>query len=137
MKKPTSTGDIQQTRLLQAKMLPQNGKTGQIKYSSHAKSLRVAKKEVQRATKIESRRRTARCGRHLDQTQQTRTCTSTAGDRVTKACKQNNKQRQRVDVSSGMITATSRCKLEYGNGEYGNDDSDEYGDGCTVWYMDG
>jgi len=46
----------------QAKMLPQNGNTEQFKYSSHAKSLRVAKKEVQRATKIESRRRTASHG---------------------------------------------------------------------------
>jgi len=71
MKKPTS----KQTRLIQAKMFPQNGTTGQIEQFSHGKSL--ARKEVRGAVKIESRRGTAGCGRRLDKDQQKRRCAST------------------------------------------------------------
>ena len=71
MKKPTS----KQTRLFQAKMFSRNGTTGQIKQSSHGRSLHG--KKVRWAMKIENQHGTAGCGRRLDEDQQKRRCVNT------------------------------------------------------------
>jgi len=91
MKKPTS----KQTKLFQAKMLPQNGTTGQIEQSSNGKSL--AGKEVQWAIKIESRRGTAVCARQLDADQQKRSCANTGTGIVGQQL--GNKSANKVDES--------------------------------------
>jgi len=71
MKKPISN----QTRLIQATMLPWNGTTGQIEKTSLGKSL--TGKEVWWAMKIESRRGTVGYIRQIDEDQQKKRCAST------------------------------------------------------------
>ena len=104
---------IQADKAISSKDVPRNGATVHIEPASHGKSL--VRKEVRWAMQIESRHRTAGCGRQLDEDQQKRRCASTGTLRQARSLKTNQQTK-----------TTSRCKLW-----------PEYGNGSMAWYMDG